>query len=186
MKILIAEDSVVYRRILENKLQNHEYTVLIARDGNEAWDIIQRDHVSLVISDWMMPGLSGLELCRQIRAAKTPKYVYFILLTALEGKSNYMEAMEAGVDDFISKPFDPDQLKARLNVAERIIGLQGQVKQLQGMLSTCSVCKKIRDKDGEWVPIESYINQRTEAYFSHTYCPDCLEIAMEQIEKCRP
>jgi len=186
MKILIAEDSATYRRILEKELQRLEQTVLIARDGNEAWDIILRDHVSLVISDWVMPGLSGLELCRQIRAAKRPKYIYFILLTALEGKSNYMEAMGAGVDDFINKPFDPDQLRTRLNVAERIIGLQGQVKQLQGILPTCSVCKKIRDKNGEWIPIESYINQRTEAYFSHTYCPDCLEIAMEQIEKCRP
>jgi sigma-B regulation protein RsbU (phosphoserine phosphatase) len=182
MKILIAEDSAIYRRFLENELQTLKYTVLTTRDGNEAWDIILKDEVSLVISDWMMPGLDGLELCRQIRAAKSARYIYFILLTALEGKSNYMEAMEAGVDDFISKPFDPDQLRARLNVAERIIGLQGQVKQLQGILPTCSVCKKIRDKNSEWVPIESYINQRTEADFSHTYCPDCFKIAMKQIE----
>jgi len=186
MRILIVEDSAIYRRILEKELQNLGYTVLIAGDGNEAWDIILKDGVSLVISDWMMPGLDGLELCRQIRATKRPRYVYFILLTALEGKSNYMEAMEAGVDDFINKPFDPDQLRARLNVAERIIGLQGQVKQLQGILPTCSLCKKIRDKNDKWVPIESYINQRTEADFSHTYCPDCLEIAMEQIKNFRP
>src|SRR4030043_1853772 len=142
MRILIVEDSATYRRILEKELQNLGYTVLIAGDGNEAWDIILKDGVSLVITDWMMPGLDGLELCRQIRATKRPRYAYFILLTALEGKSNYMEAMEAGVDDFINKPFDPDQLRTRLNVAERIIGLQGQGNRLEGILSTCPVGNK--------------------------------------------
>jgi len=101
----------------------------------------------------------------------------------MEGKSNYMEAMEAGVDDFINKPFDIDQLRARLNVAERIINLQVQVKQLQGILPTCSVCKKIRDKNDQWVPIESYIHQRTEVDFSHSYCPDCLKAVIKEMEK---
>jgi len=183
MKILIAEDSATSRLMLEDALQNLGHTSLVARDGNEAWEIFQREQVSLIISDWVMPGLDGLELCRQIRATKRPRYVYFILLTALEGKSNYMEAMEAGVDDFINKPFDIDQLRARLNVAERIISLQVQVKQLQGILPTCSVCKKIRDKSNQWVPIESYIHQHTEADFSHSYCPDCLKAAMEEVEK---
>jgi sigma-B regulation protein RsbU (phosphoserine phosphatase) len=183
MKILIAEDSATYRLLLEEVLQNLGYTILVARDGNEAWEIFQRDEVSLIISDWVMPGLDGLVLCRQIRATKKPRYVYFILLTALEGKNNYLEAMEAGVDDFITKPFDTDQLRARLNVAERIISLQVQVKQLQGILPTCSVCKKIRDKNDQWVPIESYIHERTEADFSHGYCPDCFKAAMKKVEK---
>ena len=183
MKILIAEDSATSRLILLEVLQNLGHTVLVAKDGNEAWEIFQREEVSLIISDWMMPGFNGLELCRQIRATKRPKYVYFILLTAMEGKSNYMEAMEAGVDDFINKPFDTDQLRARLNVAKRIINLQVQVKQLQGILPTCSVCKKIRDQNDQWVPIESYIYQRTEVDFSHSYCPDCLNAALKEMEK---
>jgi len=183
MKILIAEDSATSRLMLEEVLQNLEHMVLVAKDGNEAWEIFQREEISLIISDWIMPGLSGLELCHQIRAVNRPRYVYFILLTAMEGKSNYMEAMEAGVDDFINKPFDIDQLRARLNVAERIINLQVQVKQLQGILPTCSVCKKIRDKNDQWVPIESYIHQRTEVDFSHSYCPDCLKAVMKEMEK---
>ena len=111
MRILIAEDSFTSRLMLEEVLQNLEHTVLAAGDGNEAWEIFQREEVSLILSDWMMRGLNGLELCHQIRATKRPRYVYFILLTAMEGKSNYMEAMEAGVDDFINKPFDIDQLR---------------------------------------------------------------------------
>ncbi len=186
MKILIAEDSPTYRLMLEKELQDLGHTVVIGRDGEEAWDTLRRTDISLVISDWVMPSLDGLELCRRIRAAKRPRYVYFILLTSQEGKSSYMEAMEAGVDDFITKPFDPDQLRTRLNVAERIIGLQVQVNQLQGILPTCCVCKKIRDKNGDWVAIETYVHQRTEADFSHTYCPDCFKEAMERVKKVRP
>ena len=88
MKILIAEDSATYRFMLEKELQNLEHTVLVARDGNEAWDVILKEEVSLVISDWVMPGLDGLGLCRRIRSSKRPRYIYFILLTALEGKTN--------------------------------------------------------------------------------------------------
>ncbi|MGD0918823.1 MAG: response regulator transcription factor [Thermodesulfobacteriota bacterium] len=183
MEILIAEDSATSRLMLEDALRSMGHTSLVARDGNEAWEIFQREEVSLIISDWVMPGLDGLQLCRQIRSAKRPRYVYFILLTALEGKRNYMEAMEAGVDDFMNKPFDIDQLRARLNVAERIISLQVQVKQLQGILPMCSVCKKIRDKNNQWVPIETYFHQHTEADFSHGYCPDCLKAAMKEVEK---
>jgi len=185
MKILIAEDSDTSRLMLKEVLQDLGHTVLVAKDGNEAWEIFQKEDVPLVISDWVMPSLTGLELCYLIRATNRPRYVYFILLTALEGKSNYMEAMEAGVDDFIHKPFDTDQLRARLNVAERIISLQVQVKQLEGILPTCSVCKKIRDKNNQWVPIESYIHQHTEADFSHSYCPDCFKAAMKELEKFR-
>ncbi len=186
MKILIVEDSPTYRLMLERELQNLGHTVIVGKDGKEAWDIFQRTEISLVISDWVMPGLDGLDLCRRIRAATRLRYIYFILLTAVEGKTSYLEAMEAGVDDFITKPFDPDQLRARLNVAGRIIGLQVQVNQLEGILPTCCVCKKIRDKNGNWVAIESYIHQHTEADFSHTFCPDCLEEAMEQVKKFRP
>jgi phosphoserine phosphatase RsbU/P len=186
MRILIADDSATYRRILEEELQKMGHTVLVARDGNEALEIFQKDEVSMIISDWLMPDLDGLGLCRQVRSAKRPRYVYFILLTALEGKTNYLEAIESGVDDFISKPFDPDLLKAHLIVAERIINLQVQVKQLHGMLPTCSVCKKIRDKNNQWVPIEYYIHQRTEADFTHTYCPECFKVAMDELDKLKP
>ena len=96
-----------------------------------------------------------------------------ILLTVLKGKANYLEAIAAGVDDFVSKPYDPDELKARLLVAERIVRLQAHVRRLEGVLSTCMYCKKVRDENKVWVDIEEYITQRSEASFSHDVCPDC-------------
>jgi CheY-like chemotaxis protein len=131
MRILIAEDDTTSRIILDEILTRLGHEVVAVTNGQEAWATFQQDHVSLVISDWMMPDLDGLELCRRIRAANRAKYTYVILLTALEGKESYLEAMEAGADDFATKPLDSDQLHARLRVAERILGLQRELVQLE-------------------------------------------------------
>jgi sigma-B regulation protein RsbU (phosphoserine phosphatase) len=140
-----------------------------------------------VISDWLMPQTDGLELCRRIRKSETSRYCYVILLTALQGKSNYLEAMRAGADDFVSKPYDPDELRARLLVAERIVGLQDRVKHLEGILPTCMYCKRIRDENDNWVHIEQYITQRTEASFSHGVCPNCFhEVLKPELDRMRP
>jgi signal transduction histidine kinase len=131
MKILIAEDDATSRDILAHVLRQLGHEVVEAADGEEAWAVFQREHVPLLISDWMMPGLDGLQLCRRIRAEQRPKYTYIILLTVLGGKQNYLDAMEAGTDDFISKPFDVDQLHTRLRVAERILGLQRELQEIE-------------------------------------------------------
>ena len=131
MKILIAEDDATSREILAHVLRQLGHEVVEAVNGEEAWAVFQREHVSLLISDWMMPGLDGLQLCRRIRAEQRPRYTYIILLTVLGGKRNYLEAMEAGTDDFITKPFDVDQLHARLRVTERILGLQTELREIE-------------------------------------------------------
>lgn len=131
MKMLVAEDDATSRVILAHVLHQLGHEVLETADGEEAWAAFQREHVPLLISDWMMPGLDGLELVRRIRAAGRPRYTYVILLTVLGGKRNYLEAMQAGTDDFITKPFDVDQLHARLRVAERILGLQTELRELE-------------------------------------------------------
>ncbi len=97
------------------------------------------------------------------------------MLTSLEGKGRYLEGMEAGADDFINKPFDKETLAARLRVAERILNLQAEVKQLEGLLPICAYCKKIKDDGNQWQHMESYISRRTEANFSHGICPECYE-----------
>ena len=130
-EILIAEDDTTSRLILEEIMTQLGHDVVTAANGQEAWAIFSREHVPLVISDWMMPDLDGIELCRRIRAENRERYTYIILLTALGGKENYLEAMRAGADDFASKPLDADQLHARLRVTERILGLQRELVQLE-------------------------------------------------------
>lgn len=124
MNILIAEDDRDSRELLTWLLQKLGYEVIAAENGMEAWELFNREKFRLVISDLLMPEIDGLELCRRIRSSKTPKYTYVILLTALIGKKDYLDGMEAGADDFMTKPFDPDELKARLRVAQRIIAIQ--------------------------------------------------------------
>src|SRR5437667_11787223 len=124
MKILIAEDDDDSRELLAWLLQKLGYQVVAAENGKDAWEAYRRGRFRLVISDVLMPELDGLELCRRIRKHKQSKYTYVIIITALIGKKDYLEGMEAGADDFVTKPFDPDELKARLRVAERILSFQ--------------------------------------------------------------
>jgi sigma-B regulation protein RsbU (phosphoserine phosphatase) len=129
MKILIAEDDKVSRRLLESRLQKWGYEVVAATDGAEAWAIFQKEHFSMVISDWMMPKMDGLELLQRIRATKSEGYVYTILLTARGEKEDILKGMDSGADDFITKPFDKDELSARLKVGLRITNLEQDLAQ---------------------------------------------------------
>jgi two-component system, cell cycle response regulator len=126
MKILVAEDDPDSRELLSWLLQKLGYEVVTTENGNKAWETFRRGRFRLVISDILMPELDGLELCRRIRKHNQSKYTYVIIITALIGKKDYLEGMEAGADDFVTKPFDPDELKARLRVAERILSFQEQ------------------------------------------------------------
>ena len=126
MKVLIAEDDRDSRELLAWMLQKLGYQVVSAANGKEAWDAFRKGRFRLVISDVLMPEIDGLELCRRIRMHKQSKYTYIIVITALIGKKDYLEGMDAGADDFVTKPFDPDELKARLRGAERIISFQEQ------------------------------------------------------------
>ena len=158
-----------------------------AADGEEAWTLFQAGGVRVVVSDWMMPRLDGLELCRRIRARLDSDYVYFVLLTGNSANDeNQRIAAEAGVDDFLTKPLDQQEMWMRLRVAERILRYATQVSQLEAFLPICSYCKKIRDDKNYWQQIESYINQRTGTDFSHSVCPDCYQrVIMPELEKLR-
>jgi two-component system, cell cycle response regulator len=128
MKILIAEDDIVSRRLLQATLTKWGYEVVAACDGTQAWELLQ-DHQSpkLVVLDWMMPGLDGLEICRKVRGQISKPYTYILLLTAKGQRGDLITALDAGADDFISKPFDPHELKGRLRAGERIVDLQDEL-----------------------------------------------------------
>ena len=131
MKILIAEDDPISRRVLEANLLEWGYEVIVASDGGEAWEIIQQPETPhLIISDWMMPGVDGLALCREIRNMEKSVYIYFIILTTKGEKKNIIEGLEAGADDFMTKPFNREELKYRIRIGERIINLERRILEL--------------------------------------------------------
>ena len=186
MKILVAEDDGVARRLLEDALATLGHEVVLARDGAEAWSAFRRDRYGIVLSDWLMPELDGLELVRRIRGIQSGRYTYVIMVTALGERSEWLEAMRAGADDFLTKPVDSELLAVRLRVAERIVTLQEEVSQLSGLLSVCSYCRRIREGEERWTPIEVYVARRTEASFTHGYCPDCYEKhVVPELERAR-
>jgi DNA-binding response OmpR family regulator len=125
MKILIAEDNVTTRRILETILVKWDYDVISACDGNDAWEKLQEnDPPKLIILDWMMPGINGVEICRRLRRADPVDPIYIILLTSRDEKNDVVEGLGAGADDYISKPFDTEELRARIDVGRRVVDLQ--------------------------------------------------------------
>ena len=134
MKILIADDDSVSRRLLQNYLQKWGYEVTAAQDGAEAWRLFEGGLFPMVITDWMMPEMDGSGLLRRIRASQRPGYVYAILLTAKSQKEDLVEGMEAGADDFLTKPFDRDELRVRLRAGERIIRLEHHLRETQAAL----------------------------------------------------
>ncbi len=131
MRILIAEDDPVSRRLLEHHLEKWGYEVTSACDGEEAWRSFEVGGFPLVITDWMMPGLDGPGLLQRIRESRQPGYVFAILLTAKSQKEDLLKGMEAGADDFLTKPFDRDELRVRLRAGERIIRLEQELRAAQ-------------------------------------------------------
>ena len=128
MKILIAEDDPVSRRLLEAKLVKWGYDVVVTCDGDEAWEALRaEDAPRLAILDWMMPGLDGVEICGRMRKEAREPYIYIILLTALHRDEDLVTGMEAGADDYITKPFKANELRVRLRAGRRIIELQNEL-----------------------------------------------------------
>ena len=187
VKILTVEDDAVARAVLRKALQKLGHDVIEAKDGLEAWERLEAEPVRVVVSDWMMPQVSGLELCTRLRARPEAEYVYFILITANSADSaNRIAAADAGVDDFLSKPLNFEELWMRLRVAERILRFATQVRQLEELLPICSYCKKIRDDQNYWQQMEGYINERTGSEFSHSVCPDCMaRVVQPEIDKLK-
>jgi DNA-binding response OmpR family regulator len=196
MQVLIAEDDAVSRRLLEATLRRWDYEVIVTCDGQQALDALQApDAPPLAILDWMMPLVDGPQICRRLRAVERGVPTYVILLTAKGTKEDVVTGLDEGADDFMTKPFDRDELHSRIRVGIRMIELQQkltarvreltdaltQVRQLQGLLPICSYCKRIRDDQNYWQQVESYLSRHSEIRFSHGICPECYEVHAKEM-----
>lgn len=201
MRLLIAEDSQVYRTLLEAALGKCGLDLIIVSDGVAAWQALQGDDPPpLAVLDWEMPGMNGPELCRRIRQAANLRATHVILLTARDSKTDVVSGLDAGADDYVIKPFDAEELRARVQIGARIVTLQksladrvrrledalAKVHQLQGLLPICSYCKKVRDDKNYWQQVETYIAHHSDARFSHTVCPTCLERVKGELKQAAP
>lgn len=194
MDVLIAEDDLVSRRTLEATLQKWGHHVVVTSDGAAALEALSQDGApQLAILDWMMPSLDGVTVCRRLRERANRRPPYTILLTARGEKQDVIAGLDGGADDYIVKPFDRDELKARVEVGRRMVALQNsladrvaeleqalaRVKQLQGLLPICSYCKRIRNDGNYWQRVEEYIAAHSDAQFSHGICPTCFETVVK-------
>lgn len=175
-QILIAEDAPISMKLLRTNLEHLGYSIVEARDGEEAWHLFDAVPARIVVSDWLMPKMDGLELCRHIRARANTDYTYFIMLTANVGNpDNYLHAMDEGVDDFLGKPLDRNQLRIRLRVAERILQSTSRIHSLENVLTICAYTKKINFPAEGWQTIEEFMDRHLGIKLSHGVSPDHYE-----------
>ena len=133
--VLIAEDDPIFRHLLESWLQKWNYRVTAVENGMDAWNVFQQPHPpQMAILDWMMPGMDGIELCRRIRDKKHTPYHYLLLLTAKDEKQDVVAGLDAGADDYLTKPFNVDELRARVRSGKRILDLQEALLRAQEAL----------------------------------------------------
>lgn len=189
-RVLVADDDLVSRVLLEATLADLGYEVSTVADGAAALEgLDQDDSPALAILDWEMPRLSGPEVCQALRARRPERPWYLLLLTVRGGSSHIVQGLRAGANDYLTKPFDRDELAARLAVAGNVLALQtalaqrihelehalAHIKTLRGLLPICAWCKKIRDDGNYWRQVEDYVARHTEASFTHGICPSCEE-----------
>lgn len=194
MKILIAEDDPVSRMLLKTHLETWGHEPVMTVDGTEAWRVLQAgDAPTLAILDWMMPGLDGLEVCRRARDRVDAPPLYIILLTARANRPDAIEGLGAGADDYVTKPFDAAELRARVAVGVRVVELQAElaariadleealarVDHLHGILPICSYCKKVRSDSDSWQQVEAYVSEHSNVRFSHGVCPECVQTVLK-------
>ena len=201
MRILVAEDDAVTRKLLGSTLGRLGLDVIAVADGNAAWNALEtlkgKDAPELAVLDWMMPGLEGIQILRQLRTTPGFELLYVILLTSRSDKEDVAYGLAAGANDYIAKPFDPSELEARVRVGERMVKLQrslaarvaelevalAHVHRLQGLLPICSYCKKVRNETNYWEQVDSYLTSHSDVRITHGICPQCMDTMMKELDE---
>jgi CheY-like chemotaxis protein len=196
--ILVADDTSTNLELMDSILGS-DHEILVATHGQEAIELARAELPDLILMDVMMPGMDGYEACRQLKADACTSHIPVLFLTALADMDALVKGFEAGGVDFVTKPFRPEELQARVRThialkqaRDRETALRkeleaslAEIKQLSGLLPICATCKKIRDEQGGWNPLEVYISEHSEADFTHGICPDCSKAMLAEARRAR-
>lgn len=186
--VLAVDDRHENLNLIAEILGPEGYEVALALDGTEALNFVRAERPDLILLDVIMPGQDGLEVCRELKADPRTASIPVIFLTAKTETEDLVKGFDAGAVDYVGKPFKPAELIARIRTHVELARARMEIHTLRGLLPTCAHCKRIRDEQGQWQPIETYISDRTEAEFTHglcpvcqaVYCPDYLDQTREQ------
>jgi sigma-B regulation protein RsbU (phosphoserine phosphatase) len=180
-RLLIVDDEAINIKILVDLFQD-DFNILIAKNGPKAIKIaLMEPPPDIILLDVQMPEMDGYEVCKILKFEPRLMPVPVIFLTSLSHIDDKVQGFDLGAVDYVCKPFNPRELTARVNVHVELKIAKDEIQTLRGILPVCSYCKKIRDDNGSWGHMEEYISERTEANFSHGYCPDCMERAKKDL-----
>ncbi len=190
MKILVADDDPLVRTMLRATLTKWGHDATVVEDGRAAWGLLRESEEPLVaILDWVMPHLSGDQLCALVRDMEVQRPLYVIMLTSKQSIDDVVAGLEAGADDFIRKPFDPRELQARLNVGIRMVEVQADLarqirevesmqereRELRSLVPICGECKSVRDDRNYWQKVEQFMSNAAGFTFTEGICPQCYD-----------
>jgi DNA-binding response OmpR family regulator len=207
MTILVTDDDPAVLALTGSVLRRAGYEVIETSTGRECLEAAHKDHPDLILLDVMLPDMSGVDLCRQLKADKALHGTFIILLSGVQVSSEYQaDGLNVGADGYIIKPISNKELVARIQAMERIKDAEDalrkkekeqeeliaklqaaleEIKTLQGLIPICSSCKKIRNDEGFWDQLESYLSKHTDAVFTHGLCPECFHKAIAEIRGMR-
>ena len=188
-RILLVDDEEMVLQYLSKRLKKHNYDVVTCSSGEKALEKVKALDFDVVILDIILPGIDGYEVCRRLKSDKKTSGIMVLILSVRKKVEERLKGYEVEADDYITKPYDPEELLAKIRILLRlktalderdrfIYKLQealSKVKTLSGLLPICSSCKKIRDDKGYWNQIEDYIREHSPANFSHSVCPECAK-----------
>lgn len=170
----MVDDNPENLRLLGGVLEQQHYSIAFAVNGREALDFVQAEKPDLILLDIMMPGEDGYSVCKKLKRRKDTRMIPVIFLTARTESVDIVKGFEFGGVDYVTKPFHSAELLARVKTHIDLKRARDEIKTLRGLLPTCAWCRRIRNEKGEWESIEKYVQEHTEADFSHGMCPDCL------------
>lgn len=188
IRVLIAEDDALTRKALSDLASKWGYDPVSVSDGLEAWQMLSAMvDPCVAIIDRRMPGVDGCEICRRVRSSDFSARIYIIMLTGMQGRGEIVEGLRSGADDYVTKPFEEEELHVRVDIGGRLVTLQtdlarrivelktatAHIQQLQGLLPICAKCKCIRDTENYWHQVEHYMSKHAELKFTHSLCPVC-------------